>query len=161
MPHIEDKRIRLTKGTRVYSRAREMEGYIISPMRVIGTKENLIAVRYADRKVFIHSLEKDVDDTIYPIDMYRVLAKNNQLPKTFKPAIDRYDANLKYERYNDFYHTFHITVEDRYSDEPPKRIGIDKDVLDIFFEGESQRDQIIEQLYAVNYDNIAYSEYDP
>lgn len=161
MSHIEDKCVRLTKGTKIYSRAREMEGYIISPMRVIRTKENLIAVRYTDKRVFIHSLDKDVDDTIYPIDIYRTLIKNNQLPKTFKPAINRYDANLKYERYRDFYHTFRIAVEDRFSDEPPKRIGIDKDVLDIFSEGENQRDRLIEQSYAVNYDNMAYSEYDP
>lgn len=161
MSHIENKRVRLAKGTKIYSRAREMEGYIISPMRVIGTKENLIAVRYADRKVFIHSLEKDVDDTIYPIDIYRALVKNNQLPKAFRPAIDRYNANLKYERYRDFYHTFHITIEDCFSDEPPKRIGVDKDILDIFSEGENQRDRLIEQSYAANYDNMAYSEYDP
>lgn len=156
MSHIEDKRVRLSKGEKIYSRAREMEGYIISPMRVVRTKENLIAVRYADRKVFIHSLEKDVDDTIYPIDMYEALVKNNQLPKTFKPAIDRYDAHLKYERYRDFYHVYHITVEDRFLDESPNHIGIDKDVLDIFVEGENLRDQIVKQCYVEAYDSIAY-----
>lgn len=163
MSHFEEKRVCLSKGTKIYSRARKMGGYIITPLRVVGTRENLIAVRYDDKRVYVHSLEKDVENTIYPIDMYKNLLRKQQLPALYSPLIDRYNENAQYERYCSFYHTYHIEVPDRrlrvHSLEFEKDIS--KDVLDVFEEGEHLRDRIIEESFMTDYDSLAYSEWEP
>jgi len=161
--HIEKKRVRLSKGVKVYSRALEMEGYIITPLRIEGTKENLIAVRYIDKRVFIHSLEKDVENTIYPVEMYNALVEKNALPKEICPAIDRYDANVVYKRYRDFYHAYSIEVPNRllkgYSQRTKQTAS--QDILDIFKEADLLREHLIDDAIIRDYDNLSYSEWDP
>lgn len=163
MSRFEEKRVCLSKGTKIYSRARKMEGYIITPLRVVGTRENLIAVRYDDRRVYVHSLEKDVENTIYPIDMYKDLLRKQQLPALYSPLIDRYNEKAQYERYRSFYHAYRIEVPDRHLQFSSLEFekNINKDVLDVFKEGENLRDQIIEESFMTDYDSLAYSEWDP
>ena len=139
-----------------------MEGYIVTPLRVIGTRENLIAVRYNDKRVYVHSLDKDVENTIYPIDMYNDLLQKNRLPATHNPSIDRYNENVQYERYRSFYYAYRVETPDHYlqSSSIDFEKSIKRDVLAIFEEGEKIRDHIIENSFATDYDSIVYSEWE-